>query len=181
MKILSTIVLAGAAFLTAVSPVKADFIATGELTPGADNATNSSGSGNITLDYNSTADVFTYTLSWADLTGVATMAHIHFGAVGVDGPIIVPFFMTTLPATDTISGTLTNADVTPAAGITTIAQVATAIADGNAYVNIHTVEYPGGELRGQLAIAPEPGTAGLLAASLAAGLFLVARFRRRSI
>lgn len=182
MRILSTIILAGAAFLAAVSPVKADFIATAALTPGADNATNSNGSGNITLDYNSTADLFTYTLSWADLTGDATAAHIHFGAVGVSGPIIVPFFTTPLPGTDSISGTLTNADVTGAAGITTILEVASAIADGNAYVNVHTVEYPAGELRGQLAIAPEPATAGLLIASLGAGLFLAAaRSRRRSI
>ncbi|HEX4229532.1 MAG TPA: CHRD domain-containing protein [Bryobacteraceae bacterium] len=180
MKILSTIILAAAAFLATVSPVKADFIATADLTPGADNATNSQGSGSITLDYNSTADLFTYTLSWADLTGDATAAHIHFGAVGVDGPIIVPFFTTPLPGTDTISGTLTNADVTGADGITTIAEVATAIMDGNAYANVHTTAYPAGELRGQLAIAPEPGTAGLLIASLA-GVFLAARRHRRSI
>jgi hypothetical protein len=174
-------ILAGVALLVTVAPVKADFISTATLTPGADGATNSNGSGSITLDYNSTADLFTYTLSWTDLTGDAIMAHIHLGAPGVSGPIIVPFFMMTLPATDTISGTLTEADVPGNAGITTIGQVATAIEDGNAYVNVHTMEYPGGEIRGQLAISPEPGSAGLLVASLLAGLFVTARFRRRSI
>lgn len=181
MRILSTIVLAGAAILATVSPVKADFIATATLTPGADGVTNSNGIGSITLDYNSSADLFTYTLSWSNLTGNATASHIHFGAVGVNGPIIVPFFTTPMPGTDTISGTLTNANVTGADGITTIAEVATAIEDGNAYVNVHTAANPGGELRGQLSIAPEPGTAGLLVMALGAGLFLAARFRPRSV
>jgi hypothetical protein len=160
-------------------PMKADFIATATLTPGADGATKSNGSGTVTLDYNSTADDFTYTLSWTDLTGDATMAHIHFGAVGVSGPIIVPFFTSSLSGTDTITGALTQSDVTPAAGISTIAQVAAAIEDGNAYVNIHTAEYPAGELRGQLEIAPEPGTSGLLGAALAAATLAIARCRRK--
>jgi hypothetical protein len=39
---------------------------------------------------------------------------------------------------------------TPAIGINTIDDVIQAVANGNAYVNIHTTTIPGGEIRGQL-------------------------------
>ncbi len=170
--------------LGCVSPLQADFISTATLLPSNDGATNSHGSGSATVDYNSAANSFSYILSWANLTGSATMAHIHLGAPGVSGPIIIPFFMTTMPASDSISGTLTQADVTPANGVSTIAQVAQAIEYGGAYVNIHTAQYPAGELRGQLLVSssatPEPSTIGLmLIAGLGAGI-LVLRRRRLS-
>jgi hypothetical protein len=38
----------------------------------------------------------------------------------------------------------------PAIGINTIDDVIQAVANGNAYVNIHTTTIPGGEIRGQL-------------------------------
>jgi hypothetical protein len=162
--------------------MRADFVSTATLIPGADGATKSRGSGSATVTYNAAADDFTYTLSWTNLTGDATMAHIHHGATGVSGPILIPFFMTTLPASDTISGTLTQADVTPADGISTVAQVAQAIEAGDAYVNIHTAQYPAGELRGQLVVSsaaiPEPATAGLMAMGLSAAAWLAFRRRR---
>jgi hypothetical protein len=43
-----------------------------------------------------------------------------------------------------------------------------AIEDGNAYLNIHSDEYPAGEFRGFLAPVPEPATLALSAAALAA-------------
>ena len=130
--------------------------------------------------------MFSYTLTWANLTGPATMAHIHDGAPGVSGPIVVPIFMTSMPASGTISGTLTQADVTPAGGISTIAEVAQLIESGDAYVNIHTATYPAGELRGQLGVAssstPEPATTGLMMLSLAGGVAIVlVRRRTRSM
>jgi hypothetical protein len=140
------------------------------------------GSGTATVDYVASSDLFTYTLTWANLTGPATMAHIHDGAPGVSGPIVIPFFMTSMPASGTLSGTLTQADVTPANGISTIVQVAQLIEAGDAYVNIHTAQYPAGELRGQLAVTtsttPEPATTGLMALSLAGGALLLWRGRR---
>lgn len=180
MKSLSAALVVAAGLLFSVSPLRADFVSTATLTPGADGATNSNGSGTATVNYNAAADDFTYTLSWANLTGGATMAHIHYGAVGVAGPIVIPFFMGLMPATNSISGTLTQADVTPAGGLNTIADVAQAIESGLAYVNVHTAQYPAGEIRGQLAVSssavPEPASMGLLL--LAGGALAFARRRK---
>lgn len=83
-------------------------------------------------------------------------AHIHVGAAGVNGPIIVSFFpgpgrgnFTT--ATDSVdrilaSGTFIASDI---AGRTLDQFLADANA-GNLYVNVHTTALPGGEIRGQL-------------------------------
>lgn len=62
-------------------------------------------------------------------------AHIHLGAVGVDGGIVFPFTNPASPISQTFN-------VTPA-------QAADFLA-GSYYVNIHTPSFPGGEIRGQM-------------------------------
>jgi hypothetical protein len=46
----------------------------------------------------------------------------------------------------------------------------------NFYVNIHNGPFPGGAVRGQLGVVPEPGTLALLAVGLA-GLVAAGRLR----
>lgn len=71
-------------------------------------------------------------------TGVAgTAAHIHEGAAGKNGPVIVPL---------TKDGD--NYKV-PGGAKFTAAQMASFKA-GNLYVNVHSAANPGGEIRGQL-------------------------------
>lgn len=49
---------------------------------------------------------------------------------------------------------------------------------GESYLNIHTTQFPGGEIRGFLvAQVPEPGTFGLLGIGLATGLLSFRRTR----
>ena len=108
-----------------------------------------------------------------DLTGyeetlsAVTQAHIHFGAPAISGGIVV-FLCTNLgnapvgaqlcpAAPATITGTFTAADVVSvgtagAQGIAPgeLAEVLRAIRAGAAYVNVHTVGFTGGEIRGQL-------------------------------
>jgi hypothetical protein len=122
--------------------------------------TNASGSAELTISDDLTQ--VAYTLSYTGLANV-TQAHIHVGAVGVNGPIIL-FLCTNLAlpagvpappacpaAAGTVTGTLTAANLIPnaAAGINTFADAITAILNGNTYTNVHTQAFPGGEVRGQ--------------------------------
>ena len=71
-------------------------------------------------------------------TGVAgTMAHIHQGAKGANGPVIVPL-------------TKSGDTYTVPAGAKLNASQMQALKDGNLYVNVHSDKYKGGEVRGQL-------------------------------
>jgi hypothetical protein len=75
--------------------------------------------------------------------GAPTLGHIHQGAAGTNGPVKVNLFTTAMP--DTIRA---------AAGAVTVddAAVADAIRKDPAgfYVNLHSKEFPGGAVRGQL-------------------------------
>ena len=83
-------------------------------------------------------------------------SHIHVGAAGTNGPVVIPFFGSPAPgfsSTDGCNtlaeGTRTSVDVNPLAGISWNDFINALIA-GNTYVNVHTMAHPGGELRGQL-------------------------------
>jgi hypothetical protein len=71
-------------------------------------------------------------------TGVqGTMAHIHQGAKGTNGPVIVPL-------------TKNGDTYTVPAGAKLNAAQMSALKAGNLYVNVHTNANKGGEVRGQL-------------------------------
>jgi CHRD domain len=95
-------------------------------------------------------------------SGIAqpTLAHIHAGAPGTNGAILVPF----LP--------FENLGPTSATGCTAVSPpVAQQILDnpGNFYVNVHNNDFPGGAIRGQLAPGTPPaGEAHMLPAPLRA-------------
>ena len=105
------------------------------LTAAADHATASHGKGTFTGDI--TGRKLKLTLKFSGLTGPATAAHIHMGAKGVSGPVVVPLCG---PCKSPLSKTVSIS-----------ASVIAAIKKGKAYVNVHTAKYPAGEIRGQLA------------------------------
>ena len=84
-------------------------------------------------------------------------AHIHAGAQGVNGGILVPLFSTQNPEA-AVSGTLvvdsfTAADIVPLTGATaaiSMDSLRVLMRTGGAYVNVHTTDLPGGEIRGQI-------------------------------
>ncbi len=97
------------------------------------NASLASGSGTFTLSSNGLQyDITLYTLTGGGLTG----AHFHRGAVGVSGPVLEPITFVGNRAT----GTWT--DLT--------AEERHDLISGRIYVNVHTAQYPDGEIRGQI-------------------------------
>jgi hypothetical protein len=93
-------------------------------------------------------DTVRYSLEVHGIDNVV-MAHIHSGAAGVNGPIRVFLFRggPTSGVEGVLSeGAFTAADVT---GVT-FEQLLDEMRSGNAYVNVHTTEFPAGETRGQV-------------------------------
>ena len=90
-----------------------------------------------------------------------TMAHIHCGAEGENGPVAV-WLAGQHPALDgeavgwDVDGiwvgdaSASNSNIVPTDCGQTLEELAQAMADGNMYVNVHNVENPGGVVRGQL-------------------------------
>ncbi|MBP6785952.1 MAG: ScyD/ScyE family protein [Candidatus Promineofilum sp.] len=85
-----------------------------------------------------------YRLMVNDLDG-ATAAHIHEAPAGSNGPVIFPLFTGGPPPLE--AGSPVSDTLAP-----TISQVAALVA-GDYYVNVHTPANPGGEIRGQVAMA----------------------------
>jgi hypothetical protein len=88
-----------------------------------------------------------FDLSFTNLTGV-TMAHLHVGALGVDGPIVFP--LSSQPFVSPLSGTLTAGDFQPQPGVPTFEAAVDALLRGDLFVNVHTLAWPDGEIRGQV-------------------------------
>jgi len=80
-----------------------------------------------------------------DKIGTAMAAHIHEGAAGANGPVVVNL---AAPADGNAADCLTEGEEGKFVGDQTVAEI---LANpGNYYVNVHNVEYPGGAIRGQL-------------------------------
>ena len=102
-----------------------------------------------------------YVFRYQDLEGGASLfAHVHFGQRSVAGG--VSFFLcggSTKPTacpypSGTVEGDITPADVIGPnnQGIepASFAEILRAMRAGDAYANIHTTRWPGGEIRGQI-------------------------------
>lgn len=94
------------------------------------------GTFSATLTKSATGANVTWELTFGGLTGSVNAAHIHTGARGVAGPVVVPLCG---PCESPVSGTA-SVD----------ASVLSAIQAGQAYVNVHTPTNKAGEIRGQL-------------------------------
>jgi hypothetical protein len=99
----------------------------------------SDGSGTATLRLNPGQQQVCFVLTAAKITLPAAAAHIHTGAAGSPGPVLV-----TLAAPDAtgVSGGCVSA---PRATIKAILKTPSAY-----YVNVHTSDFPNGAIRGQL-------------------------------
>lgn len=105
-----------------------------------------------------TANSMTFDLS-AVAAGI-TMAHIHLGAAGTNGPVVAFLFGPDEAGQPAIhpTGTITATNlIGPIAG--DWAAFAAALAAGNLYVNVHSIDHPAGVVRAQIPATQAPGGA----------------------
>ena len=101
-----------------------------------------------------------FSLQYQGLTSPLQVAHIHFGQERVAGGVMIFLCggggQPACPATTsgTITGTISHANVVaiPAQGIQAgdLSSAVQAIRAGVTYANMHTTNFPGGEIRGQV-------------------------------
>lgn len=147
----------------------------------------SPGTGLVTVTLDQTLNTMQVKVSFSGLIGTTTAAHIHCCAVApanVDVATTTPTFagfplgVTSGSYDYTLDMTMANSFnatyVTANGGST--ASAFTALSTGmlaeQSYFNVHTTTAPGGEIRGQLQVVPEPSTLALTVAGFVAlGLF----------
>lgn len=115
-------------------PLSAHLIGTNEV-PGPGDP---DGMGMARITVNIGQGSISYVLSVSDIDPAAG-AHIHVGAAGVAGPVVISL---NAPTSGSSSGTIMNVDPELLKGI--IQNPA------DYYVNVHNAMYPGGAVRGQL-------------------------------
>jgi CHRD domain len=129
----------------AIFTFTADLTAEAEVpTPGPDGAT---GSAFITIDDETNEVCFELTIDGLAQDDAVIMAHIHEGAEGVAGDVVVPLF--TEPPTGEMTGCVQDVDPSIVAAITGD--------PAGYYVNIHSEQFPDGAVRGQLVVASVGG------------------------
>jgi hypothetical protein len=94
------------------------------------------GAGKTAITIDMATKTLCYDVSWSKEVGTPSAGHIHKGPKGLNGPVVV---MLDLPAK-------------PKGCMTVDAAILGQIAGDPAghYVNVHTNDYPGGAVRGQL-------------------------------
>lgn len=152
------------------------------------------GTGTFILDDAMTSLTLDVSIFNIDVTGSQTpdqndnltAAHIHAPAPpGETAPVVWGFFgapdndhnpndLVVTPFTDRVGGRFTSKWDAAEGNNTTLTAQLSNLLSGLAYVNYHTVQFPAGEIRGQIRV-PEPAIVGLIGLALLS----IAGLRRR--
>ena len=129
---------------------------------------NSSGTGNFQMTIR--PDAINFSLSFADLSSPLSVAHLHFAPSKVAGGVMIFLCggggQPACPATTSgeITGTITAANVTGPTGqgiaVGDLDSALEAVRDGLSYANMHTTNFAGGEIRGNVQRGGGHGNAG---------------------
>ncbi len=97
-----------------------------------------------------TGAIVEYSVSASGFATPLTVGHIHIGRAGVIGSVIATFTIlaqsgTVATGSIDLSGQVTQGNITISGD-----SLGTLFDNGNAYVNLHTAAFPGGEIRGQI-------------------------------
>jgi hypothetical protein len=161
------------------------------------NPSTASGLATFVLNDAMTALTFSATIFGLDFTGLQTpnpldnliAAHIHAPAPpGVNAGVVWGFFgapfndnnpndQVVTPFGIGVGGMISGKWDLLEGNTTTLAAQLPNILAGNSYINFHTVQFPGGEIRGQINQVPEPAGLILIGAGLA-GLVAWRRIKR---
>jgi hypothetical protein len=115
---------------------KADLSSASEVPP-----VTSTGKGTATASLDTASKTLSWTVTYSGLSGPATAGHIHGPAApGANAGVLVPF-SGALASPIKGSATLTDAQISD-------------LQAGRTYINLHTADNKGGEVRGQLVRAP---------------------------
>ncbi len=167
--------LAGAVMgLAAATPASAiTYVYAASLSGLTENPPNASpGTGVAAVAFDTTTLTVSVTEFFSGLTAPTTASHIHCCAAPPTNASVALAF--TGFTTGVTSGIYSNSFTL---GSTAFYTMLTGAAAGQAYVNVHTTAFAGGEIEGYLqgptAVVPEPGTYALMLAGLGAVGFIV--------
>jgi hypothetical protein len=117
------------------------------------NLGSSTPSGTVSITIN--PDSLSYKVTAMGLSSPVTVAHIHTGAPGVAGPVIVPLTISagSDPSTASGEGTIDASAIkgkNPDGSPMTMKDLIAALQSGGTYVNVHTQNNKPGEIRAQM-------------------------------
>jgi len=148
-------------------------------------AIGATGSGTVLLTFDSATSLLDFDVSFSGLSGTTTISHIHCctatAGTGTAGVAVTPGTLPGFPVGVSsgtylyddldmlLSSSYTAAFVTAGGGTTAgaLSRLLTNLDSGQAYFNVHSNLFPGGEIRGFLRRVPEPGTLALFGLGLA--------------
>src|SRR5829696_6689144 len=158
------------------------------------------GTADFVLNTAQTALSFTATIFNIDFTGTQTAdindnlvaAHIHASPLvtpTTNGPVVWGFFgspfnnnnpndIVFAPFTTGVGGTISGKWDAPEGNGTTLGAQVANILGGHSYINFHTVQFGGGEIRGNIAAVPEPSVWAMMILGFA-GIGYMAYRRRK--
>lgn len=148
--------VAGAAFAEPLDDTTSRAVFAATLTgPDENPPTTSSGTGYVSFLLSQTDKTLYYSLQVTAATSQINAAHIHLAPEGKNGPIVVLLCGSGGPACGqegiVATGSITASSLTgPLAG-KSLSDLLNAMNSGDTYVNVHTANFPDGELRGQVA------------------------------